>query len=101
MYDDGVRHIDGMGESGGEPSELPSLLCCRCRSGAKSKSSRRRSPRRFRNDDDDLGMVPRMWCRWSRGQLVGENAPMVSSVSDETGDAGAGLGSIPRGSVTK
>ena len=55
----------------------------------------------LRFDFQDLGAVSRRWWRWRRGQLVGEKAPIVSSVSVSTGSTGVGLGTMPRGRVTK
>lgn len=102
QYEDGVRQMDGIGDSGGEPApggdagaSWPWLLV----SGAKSKSSRSRSRLCF--SFEDRGAVPRSVWRWRRGQLVGEKAPMVSSVPDATGSTGEGLGRMPRGRVRK
>lgn len=94
-----MRHIEGMGDVGDAGSAGAGCGV----SAARSTSSFRRVLLRLRvvAYDGAGGAVPRRWCSVRRGQLVGENAPMGSSVGVSTGATGAARGSMPRGRVRK
>lgn len=100
-YVEGVRQMEGMGDMGdvallaSESESDPAVLRCLAavaRSRSKGSLSRRLGTTLSEWKRGRACLAPpSRWCRCCRGQLVGENEPIVSSVSvarDKTGATG-------------